>query len=88
MDWVAVTYIIIIKIFLSIGTPEQRSSEIRALAQNDNSIFGKIIEINKTNLDKIIAKEESSINLKIFTSGHRNPQGLTKIKDYFCAVEH
>ena len=76
------------KIFLSIGTPEQRSSEIRALAQNDNSIFGKIIEINKTNLDKIIAKEESSINLKIFTSGHRNPQGLTKINDSFFSVEH
>jgi len=76
------------KIFLSIGTPEQRSSEIRALAQNNNSMFGKIIEINKTDLDKIITKEESSINLKIFTSGHRNPQGLTKINDSFFSVEH
>ena len=76
------------KIFLTIGTPEQRSSEIRALAQNNNSMFGKIIEINKTDLDKVIAKQESNLNLKIFTSGHRVPQGLTKIKDSFFSVEH
>ena len=76
------------KIFLTIGTPEQRSSEIRALAQNNNSMFGKIIEINKTDLDKVIAKQESNLNLKIFTLGHRVPQGLTKIKDSFFSVEH
>ena len=52
------------KIFLSIGTPEQRSSEIRILAQDDNSMFGKILEIKKTNLDKIIARQENNINLE------------------------
>ena len=71
------------KIFLSIGTPEQRSSKIRALAQDNNSMFGKILEINKTDLDKIIANQESNLNLTIFTLGHRNPQGLTKINDSF-----
>jgi len=76
------------KIFLSIGTPEQRSSKIRALAQDNNSMFGKILEINKTDLDKIITNQESNLNLKIFTSGHRNPQGLTKINDSFFSVEH
>ena len=76
------------KVFLSIGTPEQRSSKIRALAQDNNSMFGKILEINKTDLDKIIAKQESNLNLKIFTSGHRVPQGLTKINDSFFSVEH
>ena len=76
------------KVFLTIGTPEQRSSEIRALAQNNNSMFGKIIEINKTDLDEIIAKQKSNLNIKIFTSGHRNPQGFTKIKDSFFSVEH
>jgi len=76
------------KVFLSVGTPEQRSSEIRALAQNNNSMFGKIVEINKTDLDKVIAKQESNLNIKIFTSGHRNPQGLTKINDSFFSVEH
>ena len=76
------------KVYLSIGTPEQRSSKIRALAQDNNSMFGKILEINKTDLDKIIANQESNLNLKIFTSGHRNPQGLTKINDSFFSVEH
>ena len=76
------------KIFLSIGTPEQRSSEIRILAQDDNSMFGKILEIEKTNLDKIIVKQENNLNLEIYTSGHRNPQGLTKINDSIFSVEH
>lgn len=76
------------KIFLSIGTPEQRSSKIRALAQDNNSMFGKILEISKSDLDKIIANQESNLSLKIFTSGHRNPQGLTKINDSFFSVEH
>ena len=35
------------KILLTIGTPEQASSEIRKLAQDQNSFFGKIIEIDK-----------------------------------------
>ena len=52
------------KVYLSIGTPEQRSSKIRALAQDNNSMFGKILEINKTDLDKIIAKQESNLNLR------------------------
>ena len=51
-------------------------------------MFGKIIEINKTDLDEIIAKQKSNLNIKIFTSGHRNPQGFTKIKDSFFSVEH
>ena len=29
-----------------------------------------------------------NLSLKIFTSGHRNPQGLTKINDSFFSVEH
>ena len=76
------------KIFLTLGTPEQKSSEIRALAQNNNSMFGKIIEINKADLDKVIAKQKSNLNLNIFTLGHRVPQGLTKINDSFFSVEH
>ena len=76
------------KIYLSIGAPEQASSEIRSLAQKQNSMFGKIVEIKKTDLNKIIKKETENLNLKIFTAGHRNPQGLTKIEDSFFSVEH
>ena len=76
------------KIFLSIGTPEQASTKIRELAQDKNSMFGKILEINKNDLDKVIKNEENNFNVKIFTMGHRNPQGLTKINNTFFSVEH
>ena len=76
------------KIFLSIGAPEQGSAKIRVLAQDINSMFGKILEINKIDLEKIVANQENNLDLKIFTIGHRNPQGLTKIGDSFFSVEH
>jgi len=76
------------KIFFSIGTPEQASTKIRELAQDKNSTFGKILEINKNDLEKVINSEENNFNVKIFTTGHRNPQGLTKINNTFFSVEH
>ncbi len=76
------------KILLSIGTPEQGSSKIRELAQDKNSMFGKIIELNKNDLDKIIGEGKTNLEVKIFTLGHRNPQGLTKINESFFSVEH
>jgi len=76
------------KIFLSIGAPEQASYKIRKLAQENDSVFGKIVELNKNDLDKIISNEEKNLDLKIFSMGHRNPQGLTKIDNTFFSVEH
>ena len=76
------------KILLSIGTPEQASSKIRKLAQDENSMFGKIIQIDKSDLDSVIYNESDKINAKIFSIGHRNPQGLTKINDSIFSVEH
>ena len=77
------------KIYLSIGAPEQASTKIRDLAQNQNSVFGKIIVINSDDLEKIIKDEkENSLKVKIFTMGHRNPQGFTKINEHFFSVEH
>ena len=75
-------------IYLSVGVPEQSSSKISALAQDINSKFGKILEINKKNLDIINIDQENGLDLKIFTMGHRNPQGLTKIDDSIFSVEH
>ncbi len=51
----------------------------RYLAQNDNSAFGKILKINKTNgTSSLISK------------GHRNPQGLyfDRIKNIILSTEH
>ena len=76
------------KILLSIGTPEQASLKIRQLAQDNNSTFGKIIEISKENLDRVIKNEEDNLDVKVFTSGHRNPQGFTKLDGEFFSVEH
>jgi len=76
------------KILLSIGAPEAYNSEIANLAQNKNSFFGKIIEIDKDDLDLVILKKREKINPKIFSLGHRNPQGLTKINEHIFSVEH
>jgi len=76
------------KIFLTVGAPEQSSSKIGALAQDVNSKFGKILEINKKNLDIINTDQSNELDLKIFTKGHRNPQGITKIGDTIFSVEH
>jgi len=76
------------KILLSIGTPEQSSSAIANLAQDKNSFFGKILSINKNDLDDILLNKNKSLSTSIFTSGHRNPQGFTKLNEYFFSVEH
>ena len=64
------------------------SHEIAVLAQDSNSMYGKILQINKSDLDNIILNGENNLNVKIFTMGHRNPQGLTKIDDSIFSVEH
>ena len=64
------------------------SHEIAVLAQDSNSMYGKILQINKSDLDNIILTGENNLNVKIFTMGHRNPQGLTKIDDSIFSVEH
>ena len=76
------------KIFFSIGAPEMAAHEIAVLAQDSNSMYGKILQINKSDLDNIILNGEDNLNVKIFTMGHRNPQGLTKIDDSIFSVEH
>jgi aldose sugar dehydrogenase len=69
-------------IYISIGTPTQNSELIYNLAQKNDSVFGKIIQIQKEHFN------EKSFKFKIFSKGHRNPQGLTKIKDKVFSVEH
>ena len=53
--------------------------EIDFLAQDQNSINGKIIQINTLNS-----------NYKIFSMGHRNPQGLfyDKNNNFILETEH
>lgn len=74
------------KILLSIGTPEKHASKNSPLAQSDDYKFGKILEIDKNQLLKSNADNE--VEIKIYSKGHRVPQGLTKIKDSIFSVEH
>ena len=75
-------------IYLSLGAPEQSSKKISALAQNPDSFFGKVLKIKKENIDKLIANKENNLTIEIFSLGHRNPQGLTKINNSIFSVEH
>ena len=76
------------KIYITLGTPEQYSEKIANLAQDDNSMFGKILFINKKELENINFDTETKLNLKVFSKGHRTPQGLTKIGDQIFNAEH
>jgi aldose sugar dehydrogenase len=75
-------------IYISLGAPEQSSKKISALAQKPNSFFGKVLKIKKENIDKLIANKENNLIIEIFSLGHRNPQGLTKINNSIFSVEH
>ncbi len=53
------------------------SDKEKDLAQDDNSLYGKIIFFNLENYKKTI-----------FSKGHRNPQGLTINNDIIISTEH
>ena len=74
-------------ILLSIGAPTNSSQRIRDLAQKDDSFYGKISLINKKNIQNFFKKNEK-IKIKIYTKGHRNPQGLANIDNKFFSAEH
>ena len=74
------------KILLSLGTPEKHASKNSPLAQKDDYMFGKILEINKEELFK--SNTNNKIDVKIYSKGHRVPQGLTKLNKSVFSVEH
>lgn len=69
-------------ILLSLGTPTTNSDKISKLAQEQDSYFGKFLKINKSDFEKGYIKPE------IFSYGHRNPQGVTKIGEKIFSTEH
>lgn len=76
------------KILLSVGTPEKHVSKNSLLAQKNDSIFGKILEIDKTLLKNAIDNNSNGLDLNFFSKGHRVPQGLTIMKNKIFNVEH
>jgi len=70
------------KILLTIGTGDRDRTKNSEVAMDKKFHYGKIIQIDKEKL------ENKKIDLKIFTLGHRNPQGITKINKKIFSVEH
>ena len=73
------------RILLTIGVPTHLSEEIDKLAQTKNSIFGKILSIKN---EELFDYEKKEIEYNIFSSGHKNPQGLVLFKDSIFSLEH
>ena len=75
-------------ILISLGTPEKHLSKNGLLAQKDSSVFGKILEIKKKNLRDVSQNKSKDLKIKIFSKGHRVPQGLTILNNKVFNVEH
>ena len=75
------------EIYFTLGTPEKNISKNSQLAQKDESFFGKVLKINKLNLSNAIIGKEN-LKIKVFSKGHRVPQGLTKLNNILYSVEH
>ena len=72
-------------LLLSIGAPENSSQVVSELAQNKDSIFGKILNIEVKSLS---SKEDINIKYNFFSLGHRNPQGLALLEGDIFSLEH
>ncbi len=72
-------------LYITIGVPTATGEKISMLAQDENSIYGKILKFNKKDLLK---DNDEKIGYEIFSIGHRNPQGLVKINDRIYSTEH
>ena len=75
-------------ILISLGTPEKHLSKNSLLAQKNNSMFGKILEIQKNNLRDVYKNKVKDLKIKIFSKGHRVPQGLTILNNKVFNAEH
>jgi hypothetical protein len=72
-------------LLFSLGAPSVFGKRTESLAQNMNSPYGKVLVFSKRQLiDGLVSK----YNYKIYTSGHRNIQGLVNLKNEIFAVEH
>jgi hypothetical protein len=72
-------------LYITIGIPTATGEKTSMLAQDEKSIYGKILKINKRELLK---NDNEKIQYEIFSMGHRNPQGLLKINDKIFSTEH
>ena len=75
-------------VLFSLGTPEKHLSKNSLLAQDNNSFFGKILEIKKIDLQNILSRKSKNLKVSVFSKGHRVPQGLTILNNKIFNTEH
>ncbi len=73
------------KVLLSIGVPTHISKDIDALAQSNNSIFGKILSVQN---NELLNYKNKKIEFNVFSLGHKNPQGLVLHNNIIYSLEH
>tara|TARA_S200000501_G_C20768356_1_gene719386 strand:+ start:57 stop:1277 length:1221 start_codon:yes stop_codon:yes gene_type:complete len=71
------------KLLLSVGTVDANLTLNSELSQNINSPYGKILSIEYKSL-----RGEKSPETNVYSLGHRNPQGMSKINNQTFSVEH
>jgi hypothetical protein len=69
------------EVLFATGTPSgiETDIEINQYAQRNSSLWGKILKLSL---------EKDKIKVKMYTKGHRNPQGINQIGKRIFAVEH
>ena len=73
-------------LLFALGTPSASyGDKISSLAQDHTSPFGKVLIFNKKELE---FQSSNIFNFHIFSSGHRNPQGLLNYNNTIYEVEH
>lgn len=73
------------RLYLAVGAPEYTSSSVRQLAQDPKSPYGKVLVFDK---QRLLSKPEDISTFKIYTIGHRNPQGMVNIDGEIFEIEH
>ena len=73
-------------LLIAIGLPSAAYNDnITNLAQNNNSPFGKVLYFSSEEIEN---KRKDIYSYKIFSKGHRNPQGLFNLNNTIYEIEH
>lgn len=73
-------------LLIAIGTPDALGSITPSLAQDPSSPYGKVLSFKRDDL--LQPKSHQIKKYSIFSSGHRNPQGMINIDNDIYLIEH
>jgi hypothetical protein len=73
-------------LLFALGAPSVNNKDIANLAQDMKSAYGKILLFSKERLTN--KNNTNKYDYEIYSSGHRNIQGMVNVKNNIYAVEH